>query len=81
MSGHSRYYYRIFSPGSQLIWKLLVFGVLMNEASVNSCILIAGHDDLLLRTRKWMLGKLYPVELGSDVAPSPLWPQATASGW
>ncbi len=40
----------------------------MNEASVNSCILIVGHDDLLLRTRKWMLVKLYPAELGSDIA-------------
>lgn len=70
MSGHSRYYYPISSRGNQLIWNLSCssFGVLMNKASVNSCILIAGHDDLLLRTRKWMLGKLYPVELGSDVA-------------
>ncbi len=70
MSGHSRYYYPIFSPGNQLIWNLSCsgFGVVMNKISGKSCILIAGHDDLLLRTRKWMLGKLYPVELGSDVA-------------
>ncbi len=40
----------------------------MDKALHNPCILIVGHDDLLLRTRKWILGKWYPVELAADVA-------------
>lgn len=65
MSGHSGTI-SASPPGNQLLCSS--FGALMNKVLVNSCILLVGHDDLLLRTRKWMLGKLYPVELGSDIA-------------
>ena len=54
---------------SQLIWYLSCsFKDFVNKASDNTCILIVGHDDLLLRTREWILRRWYSVQLAGDVA-------------